>query len=292
MKALVGIETLESGICTLNMLARLRPSEPCVEILHVIDVMQALPGYGLAFDVALPDEAIRDLERRGEDLLARAEQEAALRALPCKTKSRWGSISGLLLTEASAESVDLIAMHRRDLSRLERLFLGSITRAALLGFGRSVLITKGDLPATGPIHAVFGLDHSQYCMKSLEVLERFHLQGMKKITFVSAYEMHYLSDPEILVPADAKEDRQRWVAELEEKSRAVCDKFTRLGVECDMTIEEGPAVKVLGNAMSATGADLLILGAQGHGFLEQLVIGSVSLHMAAATPYSVLVLRV
>ena len=37
---------------------------------------------------------------------------------------------------------------------------------------------------------------------------------------------------------------------------------------------------------------LMILGAQGHGFIERLLIGSTSLHQVAAEPYPVLVLRV
>lgn len=38
--------------------------------------------------------------------------------------------------------------------------------------------------------------------------------------------------------------------------------------------------------------ELLILGAQGHGFWERLTVGSVSFHQAIAESHSVLMLRV
>jgi hypothetical protein len=43
--------------------------------------------------------------------------------------------------------------------------------------------------------------------------------------------------------------------------------------------------------MDAMSADLLILGAKGHGFLERITMGSVSLRQAIAGMYSTLILR-
>ena len=48
---------------------------------------------------------------------------------------------------------------------------------------------------------------------------------------------------------------------------------------------------VMGVDEPAQNADLLVLGAQGHGFLERLTTGSVSLDQAVARPYSVIVMR-
>ncbi|MBC8134649.1 MAG: universal stress protein, partial [Fibrella sp.] len=41
-----------------------------------------------------------------------------------------------------------------------------------------------------------------------------------------------------------------------------------------------------------TGADLLIVGAQGHTLMERLSLGSVSFRQAMTAPYSVMILRV
>jgi nucleotide-binding universal stress UspA family protein len=43
--------------------------------------------------------------------------------------------------------------------------------------------------------------------------------------------------------------------------------------------------------MLDTQADILVMGAQGHGFVERVFIGSVSLHQALYEPYPVMIVR-
>jgi len=43
--------------------------------------------------------------------------------------------------------------------------------------------------------------------------------------------------------------------------------------------------------MHSTGAELMVVGAHGKGWIERLLIGSTSLHEVIDEPYNVLVLR-
>jgi nucleotide-binding universal stress UspA family protein len=43
--------------------------------------------------------------------------------------------------------------------------------------------------------------------------------------------------------------------------------------------------------MTEQNGDLLILGAQGHGFLHRIMLGSVALHQIAVEEYPVLIVR-
>jgi nucleotide-binding universal stress UspA family protein len=43
--------------------------------------------------------------------------------------------------------------------------------------------------------------------------------------------------------------------------------------------------------MQEFNAQLLIVGAHGHGFFERMMLGSIALHQVVAEPHSVLVLR-
>jgi nucleotide-binding universal stress UspA family protein len=43
--------------------------------------------------------------------------------------------------------------------------------------------------------------------------------------------------------------------------------------------------------MQETHSELLVLGSQGHGFMERIALGSTSLEQAIKQPYSVLVVR-
>jgi len=62
--------------------------------------------------------------------------------------------------------------------------------------------------------------------------------------------------------------------------------------KCRARLEVGRVGDELARVLKEEGAELMILGAQGHGFLERFVMGSVSLEQAVKRPYSVLVLKV
>ena len=69
------------------------------------------------------------------------------------------------------------------------------------------------------------------------------------------------------------------------------EKLKAIAPEVNVIVQEGESNEVIRNAMTSSGADLLIMGAQGHGFLDRLVIGSTSHHHFVAEPYPVLLLR-
>jgi len=77
-----------------------------------------------------------------------------------------------------------------------------------------------------------------------------------------------------------------------ERNEQVCERLRALGAQCESRVEEAHPNEAIQNAMKETEADLLILGAQGHGFWDRLAIGSISFHQAIAEPHSVLLLRV
>ena len=55
---------------------------------------------------------------------------------------------------------------------------------------------------------------------------------------------------------------------------------------------QGRTNDVLNSVMEDSRADLLILGAHGHGFIKRLVVGSTTMHMVGNEPWNMLVIRV
>jgi nucleotide-binding universal stress UspA family protein len=93
-------------------------------------------------------------------------------------------------------------------------------------------------------------------------------------------------DPEIGSNLDLwAEDR------LSRENLEVCGRFKGLVRSCTQRVERGDANAAIRTVMRQENADLLILGAQGHGFLDRLQHGSVSFHQVVAESYSVLLLR-
>ena len=75
------------------------------------------------------------------------------------------------------------------------------------------------------------------------------------------------------------------------ESAKVAEKLKSIAPEVNVIVQEGESNEVIRNTMTSSDADLLIMGAQGHGFLDRLVIGSTSHHHFVAEPYPVLLLR-
>jgi nucleotide-binding universal stress UspA family protein len=83
-----------------------------------------------------------------------------------------------------------------------------------------------------------------------------------------------------------------WVrARLTEKTEGVCETLKTIGAKCEARVVDMEPIAAIRYMMSETKADLLILGAQGHGFIERLTIGSISLYEVIAEPYNVLLIR-
>jgi nucleotide-binding universal stress UspA family protein len=91
---------------------------------------------------------------------------------------------------------------------------------------------------------------------------------------------------------DLAVDAETWVSEnLLKRNQTVADRLGAVGIEASPMVIDGHPNAAIHQAMGETEADLLILGAQGHGFIERLAMGSVSFYQAVSERHSVLILR-
>lgn len=85
----------------------------------------------------------------------------------------------------------------------------------------------------------------------------------------------------------------KWIAEkLMELSNQTAKKLEPIAPSLDIKVVDGHPNDVIRAEMTATGSELLLMGAQGHGFFHRLKFGSKSLHQVVSESYSVLILRV
>jgi nucleotide-binding universal stress UspA family protein len=192
-----------------------------------------------------------------------------------------------------ADEIDarLIAVAGTRKGVLRAFFLGSVARALVTGAHQSVLVAKGEIAAEGPVRAVFATDHSEYANRCLQELLALAPRGLSHLTVITCYPkelvhaMRPFLDEFALDPAE-------WIEKnLEERNEKVRRTLEPLECPIETRIYADAATSSIPVAMKETGADLLILGAQGHGFLERLTLGSTSFHQVMAEPYSVLLLR-
>jgi nucleotide-binding universal stress UspA family protein len=194
---------------------------------------------------------------------------------------------------ASLEKDDLIVVgtHRRNTA--QAMFLGSVSRALAIGSECSVLVGKGDIRHDRPLKAIFATDFSDYANRSLARLIELHPQGISTIDVLTAYEINdyeaallHMDLPKLGGMVD------EWLEDtLCDRGNKVKAQLQAAGYTSSVHLRKGRPNQVIASAMEELEADLLIIGAQGHGFLERLLIGSVSLHQVVTEPYPVLLLR-
>jgi nucleotide-binding universal stress UspA family protein len=293
MKAVVGIDLAGHYEWALSMLLGLGFERMEADLVHTVEPLPSyIPELGPA--VYTTSGYSEQLRTAGEAEVKRAKALVCGRNLACRTHVLDGSPAPLLMDCADSWNSDLIAVGSAKRDRISAALFGSVGRALAVSAKQSILVAKGNGGTKeGPYSAVFATDHSEYANRCLEKLLNWGPKGLRRIHVVHAYET---TDKELAILEThlpkgyiSAED---WIAQdTESKTKAAAQRFEDAGIASQILVARGHANEVIRTEMSATKADLLIVGAQGHGFLERLLIGSVSLHQVVVEPYSVLVIR-
>jgi nucleotide-binding universal stress UspA family protein len=233
-----------------------------------------------------------------ENRNARQIAESAARLLPKgHGEVLFGHPTETLLHRAEILHAELIALNASH-TKSEGLaaLTGSIARGVAMGAQQSILIARPSTlfaPDDQPVRAVFATDHSEYANQCLEQLIEFAPAGLSQILVMTAapereLEMLDREFPELKVSVAASM-RQALKRRNEVVVQRLSQGLKRVSVESALFTL--PIHDAIDRALDQASADLLILGARGHGILERLTLGSVSLHQALEGPASVLILH-
>ena len=313
MKVLIGIDGQEGDMFretpVLPLLRALRLTNPSLELIHVVPSdTSMIRQIGWSATGAEPGNSGDPLGEQNAAVQAALLQSAGElvgvgAAAPELTALR-GPAPELILAHADATGADLIAINApRDNRGLRPMLSGGVARALLLSARQSILVARPPCSTqsrrlgmiTRGVRAVLATDHSPYMNRCLERLLEFAPLGISQLTVLTAFPGGELSAlrsylPKIDVdPGDAVRER------LEACNAAVLDRVSgllrRTGATSASRVIDAPVDEAIAETMGDTGADLLILGAQGHSFWERLTLGSVSFQQVMTADYPVLVLR-
>lgn len=293
MRILFGIDRSGGCLPAIQMALDLKFPQVEVDLMHVIESV-------------LPDGSFPDLsdnhpltqlylhhQDEGREALMTAAAEFEEAGLQVRTFLERGDVAADLIAHANKEQCDLIVAKSSSKGYYGSLFFGSVTKGLLIDARQSLLFVKGEGIPQRPLKAVFATDHSPYCDRCVDLMVKMEPKGIEQLTVLTANEIP-ASVTELLVDdlPDLKDIAPRWITEkIEERNQAICAKLAPLGAKCESRIAEMHPNEAIRKAMEETGADLLIMGAQGHGFIERLTMGSKSFHQVVNEPHSVLVLR-
>lgn len=289
---LVGIDQEPGAV--ISLLRRLKLSEARYEVVHTLAAGDYL-SYGIE-GARTPEEVEKIVAQENRHALQLAENAA--QKLPHATSEvLFGHPTEALLRRAERLHAELLAVNAAHTkSEGIAVLTGSVARGVALGAVRSVLIARPSelfRAEDQPIRAVFATDHSEYANRCLEELIDLGPTGLSHLLVMTAapereLEMLDRELPELQVSVAASVRRA-----LARRNHELVQRLQRTFPQ--VTVEEAvftlPIHEAIDRALDQASADLLIVGAKGHGLLERLALGSVSLHQALEGPSSVLILR-
>jgi len=296
MRTLVGIDAEELYVPALKLLGRLNFAGNQATLAHVDapvgSVINPSPLVYVYHDAAELEARMR---HAGENLL----DEAADCGTKCglgagiATEYAIGNSSSTLMSLADEHHADLVAVGSGRQGPMSSFFLGSVGRALAIGGKQSFLVGRESEERTGAVSAVFATDFSEYAERAFLRLLDMNPKGLGKVTIVTATDPRM--ETQLARETGVYNDSDSPLSEIEQRmtecGERMVGRLKARGIEAEFRMVEGHATEIVRNAMNETSADLLILGSQGHGFIERVFIGSFALHQVVAEPYSVLVLR-
>jgi nucleotide-binding universal stress UspA family protein len=292
----VGADQTEDFDLTYGLLRRLRFAEVSLAVAHVIEPVHPAAlaisqdaAYALAQDL---ERILEASEKHADSVLRHAAETASADGLQVTLQVLKGHRVDELLKYCESMDADLVAVGSESKGPIASVLFGSVSRALAQHAKRSLLVAKPGRP-NGALHAVVATDHSPYMERCLDELLRLHPTGISRLDIITAFraedylQMHSLGE----MPVMGIDVLDRIERDLHEANDRVKHKLRPLAPTIHSEVVRDGAIHAIATHMKESGADLLILGAQGHSAIERLLLGSVSHHMIAVEPFPVLLLR-
>jgi nucleotide-binding universal stress UspA family protein len=277
-----------------HALALTRQFEARLKVVYVIP--HVFPGgesmYGAAPWLMTPE--VR--ERADEDLrrfLEPAREARITHELEVREGEPWREI----VDAAEEMEADLVVIGAHGRGGFDRYILGSVAEKLVRRLPCSVLTVSHEeghtWAAPGLITRILcATDFSETSTEALRLASLFASGSHAAITVLNTVENTLdFGDPTYLSMADLGPVKQEMERASIEKLRAAIAAMVQDGIAAEPHVVSGRAFKEILRASVAERADLIVIGAQGHGFLEHMLAGSNAQHVIRGATCPVLTVR-
>lgn len=293
MKIVIGIDNQGAYPPAARLVNALQFNEPEVTLLHAVQPNMPLVPLGLDASLEVQNEYGKVVQNLGAAALEDAVQLCQTIGLGATPKMVFGGAAECLKESCEKRCADVVAVATHLRSMWSPSFMGSVSRHLAINCGSSIVAAKGTIPEGRKLRVVLATDHSDYSSRWIEHFLQMRPAGIGSVHVVTAYEIDdheadilHRNLPSLGGMIDS------WIEDrLSERSCELVGKLEDVGYRATCAVVKGEPNDVIRHAMQEQQADLLIVGAQGHGFLDRVLIGSVSLHQTIYEPYSVFIVR-
>ena len=295
MKILVGVDQVSTADRLSWQVASLAFADARIELAHAVEIISAAEigrahaGYNVAISQFLKTQT-----ELANSVLSQGEEAFRSKGFKVRSKILGGLTGNALIRHATDTAADLLVIGSSGKNALERTLVGSVSRKVVVSAPISVLIGKQKESVVKPQTVVLATDHSDYANRCMEKLLSWKPQALARVVVVTVYSEQQLKAMGAAME-HFKSDISSWIKDgLVKSNDALVAKVQGAlpNLIVSSRVESGEISEVLESVMKMERADLLVLGAQGKGFLDRLTLGSVSLDQALRCNYSVLVMRV
>ncbi|HEV8326992.1 MAG TPA: universal stress protein [Nitrospiraceae bacterium] len=290
MHVLVATDGSQYGHWGLNWVATLPlVVPPWVTALHVLDSAWLRGPFRTR-----PE--IQRIEARSARTLRQATQQVASLKLRGTARKEHGAVAPTILTRAPKRD-GLLVVGSRGLDALDRFMLGSVSTILIQDAPCPVLVVKGE---ASPVQRItLATDGSDASAKALAfVLTKFQPDrstGKGRQVPIHVSVIHVMV-PDSLAPITIKSTIP-WIKSQVQKEagRRLVEqsvwKLVKAGFTAEPVCQLGKPAEEIMKVAAKHHADLIVMGAQGLGAIDQFLLGSVSTHVVQHANRAVLVVR-
>ncbi len=238
----------------------------------------------------------KDLLEKEKDSLALASRaQSRIRELfpgwEISAEAGIGSPGSEIIAKADEWRPDLIVVGSHGRTALGRMFFGSASQRVISEARCSVRVARGRIVEPDvPARLIVGVDGSEWADAAVaEIASRDWPDGSEVRIVNSAWTIPPASDPGTIV------NYAEWIAQETERvkkaTECAAEKLGSAGLKVLIVVKEQDPKALLCSEAEDLMADCIFVGARGMGRLERILLGSVSLGVAARAHCSVEVVR-
>jgi nucleotide-binding universal stress UspA family protein len=258
-------------------------------------IVRVFAVASLARDMAADREGAEEYRRRWSERtgsIASATRETLRR--------RWAGVEERVAEGDAREEIvrmadewpaDLVVLGARGLNPVQRALLGSVSIAVVRHTHCPVLVVRGRRRGIRTI--VLGVDGSPDSLSAASFVGSLPLDPGHRLTLVAAVPPPPVP-PAFELGSSAlflDETLTRWQTEAERVLESVAASFKKEVATIERRAPVGQPGEEIVSTANAVGADLIAVGARGHGTFKRLLLGSVSEYVLHHAECPVLVVR-